>query len=207
MEDNKKITPEEEAAEVETTETECGAPAEEEVAETTESACEEEKTCRGDKKKLKKAEAEIAELKKALEQKEAALAEENEKYLRLCAEYDNFRKRSAKEREGIYNDAYSEALASLFPVVDNLERAAQYSDGENVAKGVAMTLKSVKDTLDKLGVSEIDPTGCEFDPNLHNAVMHVEDESLGENIVVEVLQKGYCRGERVLRYAMVKVAN
>ena len=159
------------------------------------------------KKKQRKLEAEVAELKKQLEEAKAEAAAKNDQCLRIAAEYENFRRRTQKEREGIYNDAYSEALASLFPVVDNLERAAQYSDGENVAKGVAMTLKSVKDTLDKLGVSEIDPTGCEFDPNLHNAVMHVEDESLGENIVVEVLQKGYCRGERVLRYAMVKVAN
>ena len=159
------------------------------------------------KKKQRKLEAEVAELKKQLEEAKAETAAKNDQCLRIAAEYENFRRRTQKEREGIYNDAYSEALASLFPVVDNLERAAMYSDGENVAKGVAMTLKSVKETLDKLGVSEIDPTGCEFDPNLHNAVMHVEDESLGENIVVEVLQKGYCRGERVLRYAMVKVAN
>ena len=159
------------------------------------------------KKKQRKLEAEVAELKKQLEEAKAEAAAKNDQCLRIAAEYENFRRRTQKEREGIYNDAYSEALASLFPVVDNLERAAMYSDGENVAKGVAMTLKSVKETLDKLGVSEIDPTGCEFDPNLHNAVMHVEDESLGENIVVEVLQKGYCRGERVLRYAMVKVAN
>jgi len=165
------------------------------------------KSDKDSKKKQRQLEAEIAELKKQLEEAKADAAAKNDQCLRIAAEYDNFRRRTQKEREGIYTDAYSDALASLFPVVDNLERAARYSDGENVAKGVAMTLKSVKETLEKLGVEEIDPTGCEFDPNLHNAVMHVEDESVGESIVVEVLQKGYRRGERVLRYAMVKVAN
>ena len=159
------------------------------------------------KKKSKKVDAEIAELCAKLEEKEKELAAADDKYVRMLAEYDNFRRRSAKEREGIYADAFGEALAALFPVVDNLERAAQYSDGENVAKGVSLTLKSVQDTFEKLGVSVIDPKGEAFDPNLHNAVMHVEDETLGESVVVEVLQKGYRRGERVLRYAMVKVAN
>ena len=82
-----------------------------------------------------------------------------------------------------------------------------YADGENVVKGVELTLKSVQETLARLGVEVIDPVGAEFDPNLHNAVMHVEDDTVGENVVVEVLQKGYRRGERVLRFAMVKVAN
>ena len=158
------------------------------------------------KKKQRQLEAEIADLKKQLEETKAEAAAKNDQCLRIAAEYDNFRRRTQKEREGIYTDAYGDALSALFPVVDNLERAAQYS-GDNVAKGVEMTLKSVQETLEKLGVTAIDPTGCEFDPNLHNAVMHVEDESVGESIVVEVLQKGYCRGERVLRYAMVKVAN
>ena len=165
------------------------------------------KSDKDSKKKQRQLEAEIADLKKQLEEAKAEAAAKNDQCLRIAAEYDNFRRRTQKEREGIYTDAYGDALSALFPVVDNLERAAQYSDGENVAKGVEMTLKSVKETLDKLGVSVIDPIGKEFDPNLHNAVMHVEDESVGESVVVEVLQKGYCRGERVLRYAMVKVAN
>lgn len=165
------------------------------------------KSDKDSKKKQRQLEAEIADLKKQLEEAKSEAAAKNDQCLRIAAEYDNFRRRTQKEREGIYTDAYGDALSALFPVVDNLERAAQYSDGENVAKGVEMTLKSVKETLEKLGVSIIDPTGQEFDPNLHNAVMHVEDESVGENVVVEVLQKGYCRGERVLRYAMVKVAN
>ncbi|MBQ2757764.1 MAG: nucleotide exchange factor GrpE [Clostridia bacterium] len=159
------------------------------------------------KKRARRLEAENADLKKQIEALQADLAAKADQHLRLAAEYDNFRRRTAKERDGIYADAFAEALATLFPVVDNLERAAQYSDGENVAKGVALTLKSVQDTLEKLGISAIDPVGEPFDPNLHNAVMHVEDETLGESVVAEVLQKGYVRGERVLRYAMVKVAN
>ena len=159
------------------------------------------------KGKVRKLEGEIADLKAKLEASALELAGKNDQYLRLAAEYDNFRRRSQKEREATYAEAYAEALASLFPVVDNLERAAMYADGENVAKGVELTLKSVTETLTRLGVEVIDPVGAEFDPNLHNAVMHVEDETVGENMVVEVLQKGYRRGERVLRFAMVKVAN
>ena len=159
------------------------------------------------KKKTRHLEAEVLELKKKLTETEAALADKTEQCLRIAAEYDNYRKRTAKERENVFTDAYAEALTALFPVIDNLERAAAYADGENVAKGVALTLKSVRETLDKLGVSEIEAEGKPFDPQLHNAVMHVEDPAFGENTVVEVLQKGYCRGDRVLRYAMVKVAN
>ena len=159
------------------------------------------------KKAARKADAELLEAQKRIAEQEAALAEQNDKYLRLAAEYDNFRRRTAQERDRIYDDAYAEALSALFPVVDNLERAAQYSDGESVAKGVAMILRSVEETLGKLGVTEIEAQGKTFDPNLHNAVLHVEDESFGECEVVEVLQKGYKKGERVLRYAMVKVAN
>ena len=159
------------------------------------------------KKAARKANAELLEAQKRIAEQEAALAEQNDKYLRLAAEYDNFRRRTAQERDRIYDDAYAEALSALFPVVDNLERAAQYSDGESVAKGVAMILRSVEETLGKLGVTEIEAQGKTFDPNLHNAVLHVEDESFGECEVVEVLQKGYKKGERVLRYAMVKVAN
>ena len=135
------------------------------------------------------------------------LAELNDKYLRLAAEYDNFRKRTAKERENLFADAYADALAVFLPVMDNLERAAQFSDGESVAKGVAMTLKGIADTLERMGITEIEAQGLPFDPTVHNAVLHVEDESVGESTVVEVLQKGYRKGERVLRYAMVKVAN
>ncbi|MBR3863429.1 MAG: nucleotide exchange factor GrpE [Clostridia bacterium] len=172
-----------------------------------EEAAEEAMPEKGAKKKMRALEAALLEKEKEVKKLSDDLASLNDTYLRLAAEYDNFRRRTAKEREGIYADAFGEALNALFPVVDNLERAAQYSDGENVAKGVELTLKSVRDTFTKLGVTEIDPVGEVFDPNFHNAVMHVEDDTVGESVVVEVLQKGYCRGDRVLRYAMVKVAN
>ncbi len=150
---------------------------------------------------------ELAVARKELEELQKKLDEKNDQYVRLYAEYDNFRKRTARERDNIYNDAYADALKALFPVVDNLTRAAQYTGGEEVAKGVAMTLQSVNDTLAKLGVVPVGKVGETFDPNLHNAVLHVEDETKGEGEIVEVLQAGYKRGDRVLRYAMVKVAN
>ncbi len=162
---------------------------------------------KGGKKKARQAESELETATAALEQLKAELAELNDKYLRLAAEYDNFRKRTAKERENLFADAYADALAVFLPVLDNLERAAQYSDGESVAKGVAMTLKGIADTLERIGITEIEAQGLPFDPTVHNAALHVEDESVGESTVVEVLQKGYRKGERVLRYAMVKVAN
>ena len=161
----------------------------------------------GSKKKQRRAEAQVLNLTKELEEKTLELAAAEDKYLRLAAEYDNFRKRTAKERENLFNDVYADTLAVFLPVLDNLERAAQYSDGESVAKGVAMTLKGITDTLEKLGITEIEAEGVAFDPAVHNAVLHVEDENLGEGVVAEVLQKGYRRGDRILRYAMVKVAN
>ncbi len=163
----------------------------------------EEKLSFGEKKKLKKAEEQIAKL-------EAATAEANDKYMRLYAEYENFRKRSQKEKEGLYADAYIDALTQILPILDNLERAAQYGGEDNdnpLAKGLELTLKSFAETLEKMGVSEIPALGEQFDPNVHNAVMHVEDENLGENVVAEVFMKGYIRGDKVLRYSMVKVAN
>lgn len=156
-----------------------------------------------DKKKLKKAEAEIEKLK-------SDLASEQEKYMRLYAEYDNFRRRSAKEREGIYSDAYCDAVTQILPIIDNLERATQYSKEDPdspMAKGIELTIKSCVEALNKMGVYEIEALGKPFDPNLHNAVMHVEDEALGENEVAEVFMKGYTKGDKVIRFSMVKVAN
>ena len=164
---------------------------------------EEEKVSGKEKKKSKKYEAEIAKLT-------GELAEANDKYMRVCAEYDNFRKRSVKEREGVYADAYIDALTQILPILDNLERAAQYSgeDSEHpLAKGLELTLKSFSEVMEKMGVKEIEALGQKFDPNVHNAVMHVDDESFGENEIVEVFMKGYIRGDKVLRYSMVKVAN
>ena len=172
--------------------------------DTSEADAENDEKCSAkDKKKMKKAEAEVEKLT-------SALAEEQDKYMRLYAEYDNFRKRSAKERESVFGDAYCEALTQILPVLDNLERAAQFSpeDAESpMAKGLELTLKSFVETMNKMGVYEIEALGKEFDPNKHNAVMHVEDDTVGESTVVEVFMKGYAKGDKVLRYSMVKVAN
>ena len=165
----------------------------------------EAKTDKADKKKVKKLEAEIADLQKQVEEKTAACRECEDKYLRMMAEYDNFRKRSAKEKEGVYADAYSDCIANLLPILDNLERASGSDNFEAVRKGLEMTVKAFDDAMEKMGVSEIETKT--FDPNLHNAVMHVEDEAFGESEIVEVFQKGYCKGDKVIRYAMVKVAN
>lgn len=173
----------------------------------TQDVAREEKETKGDKKKVKKLESEIEGLQRQLERAEKAAAEANDKYLRMLAEYDNFRKRSQKEREACYADAYSDAVSAVLPVLDNLERAANYSDAEAVSKGLTLTLKSFEETFNKLGIHEIESVGKPFDPQLHNAVMHVEDDSYGENEIVEVLQKGYIKGDKVIRYAMVKVAN
>ncbi len=151
-------------------------------------------------KKTRELESKIAEL-------EASVAERDDKYLRLCAEYDNFRRRSAKERENIYSDAYSDAINALLPVLDNLGRAVGCEDPKALADGLALILKSFDEGLAKLGIEEIKAQGETFDPERHYAVMHIEDENYGENEIVEVLQKGYTRGDKVIRYAMVKVAN
>ncbi len=137
-------------------------------------------------------------------------AEQQDKFLRLAAEYDNYRKRTAKEKESIYADAKIETITAMLPVYDNLERAlAQFgeADGSPHRKGVEMIFTQFKESLSKLGVTVIDAVGQPFDPEKHNAVMHVEDETLGENIVAEVLQQGFMLGEKVLRFAIVKVAN
>ena len=167
----------------------------------------ETKENKAEKKKAKKLEAEIAELNKKLEAKDAEIKELNDKYTRMYAEYDNFRKRSAKERDGIYSDAYADAITSLLPILDNIERAVGFTDADAVLKGVQMILKGANEAFDKMGVKSFGQKGDEFDPNRHNAVMHIEDESLGENVIAEVFQKGYIKGDKVIRYAMVQVAN
>ncbi len=168
-----------------------------------------DKDLKNDKKKSKKLEKELEELKQQLKKAEEEIKEKESKYLTMLAEYDNFRRRSAKEKESTYSDAYADALMQILPVIDNLERAALYGGGnpENLAKGLEMTLRSFTETMEKMGVKEIESLGKTFDPNLHNAVMHTEDETLGEAEICEVLQKGYTLGDKVLRYAMVKVAN
>lgn len=130
-----------------------------------------------------------------------------EKILRITAEYDNYRKRTNKEKESIYTEACEDVLKNMLPVLDNLERAAVVEGSiEDIKKGINMVIKQFKDSLDKLNVEEISTDG-KFDPNFHNAVMHIEDENYGEKEIVEVFQKGYIRGNKVLRHSMVKVAN
>ncbi len=152
------------------------------------------------------------ELKKKLEalktETEALLAAEKDKYLRLAAEYDNYRRRSQKEKENTYSDGKADTVLQLLPVYDNLARAlkAECSD-PNFYKGVEMTMTQLMDIFAKLGVTPIEAEGQPFDPAEHNAVVHVEDEALGENIVVEEFQKGFKLNDKVIRFAMVKVAN
>ena len=142
------------------------------------------------------------------EQLRQELAEEKDRYLRLAAEYDNFRKRSQKERESLYTDLRAETVGKFLPVYDNLERALnQPTADEAYKKGVEMTMNQLKTVLEKLGITEIEALGQPFDPTLHNAVMHIEDENFGENTVAEVFQAGFRLGDKVVRFAMVKVAN
>ena len=130
-----------------------------------------------------------------------------DRLLRITAEYENYRKRTVKEKEGIYTDACTDVLKEMIPVLDNLERAIAVDGSvEDIKKGIEMTIKGFKTSFEKLGVEEIDATG-EFDPNYHQAVMHIEDENLDKNSIAEVFQKGYKRGEKVVRYTVVKVAN
>ena len=135
-------------------------------------------------------------------------AGDSEKYLRLLAEYDNFRKRSAKERENIYTDVRMDTVTKFLPVYDNLKRAlATETADEAFKKGVEMTFNQLGDVFKKLGVEEIEAEGQTFDPTLHNAVMHVDDDAYGENVIVQELEKGFKLGDKVIRFSMVKVAN
>lgn len=139
------------------------------------------------------------------------VSELNDKLLRQMAEFENFRKRSEKEKDSMYENGARSVIEKLLPVVDNFERGMGTLTDEDketaFAKGMEMIYKQLMDELDKMDVKPIDAAGKEFDPNLHNAVMHVDDESLGENVVVEELQKGYTYRGTVVRHSMVKVAN
>lgn len=134
--------------------------------------------------------------------------ETDDKYKRILAEYDNFKRRTIKEKEAIYKDSVGETIEKLLPLLDNLERALvmECADAE-YKKGMELIFKQVQDTFTNLGCEEIKAVGEEFDPELHNAVMHVEDETVSENTIIEQFQKGYKYKDKVLRYSMVKVAN
>lgn len=161
----------------------------------------EEKCHKGDKKSKK----EIAALKEENASLAEALAAEKDKYLRLAAEYDNFRRRSQKEKEQIYADSYADVIEQLLPIIDNFEMARNFSEGEKLAEGVKMILTQASEVFEKMGVTEIETKI--FDPNVHNAVMHIDDDTYGEGEIIEVFRKGYRRGDKIIRYAMVKVAN
>ena len=147
------------------------------------------------------------ELLLEIEKLRAELAEKDDKYLRMAAEYENFRRRSREEREATYEAALADTVAELLPIIDNLERAANYDDGEKVKEGLGMTLKAANAVFSSMGIEAVGKVGETFDPNLHNAVMHIEDESFGEGEIVDVFEKGYKKNKKVIRFAMVKTAN
>lgn len=186
--ENKNTTPEEELMTEETAE----------AAEPAEEAAPEQK--KGKKKKSREAEA--------LEKCEAEKKELENRYLRLMAEYDNYRRRTQKERENVYPDAVANTLKELLPLLDNLQRALDTPCAdENYLTGIKMIQAGFEEYLKKMGVETFGKAGEPFDPNLHNAVMHIEDDSLGKNVVAQVFQSGYRRGDRILRHAMVQQAN
>jgi len=161
-----------------------------------------------DKVEEKKEESKIDERDAKIASLEKDVQSEKDKYLRLAAEYDNFRKRTIKEREGLISDIRSDVLTKILPVYDNLERALnQETADEAYKKGVEMTMTQLKDILSKMGVTEIPAMGEKFNPDFHNAVMHVEDENVGEQIIVNEFAKGFKLGEKVIRFSMVVVAN
>jgi len=165
---------------------------------------EEPKADKKSKKEAKKAEKK----EEKAEVKEEAAPFADDRYLRLMAEYDNYRKRTQKEKDDLYAVIKADTVAKFLPVFDNLERALnQHTDDEAYRKGVEMIMNQFNATMEKFGVTEIKALGEKFDPTLHNAVMHVDDEEKGENEIVEVFQKGFMLGEKVIRFAMVKVAN
>ena len=137
----------------------------------------------------------------------ASLAEANDKYLRMLAEYDNYRRRSAKERESIYADVRADTVKKFLPVYDNLARAIQHETDEETRKGVEGIFNQLKAILEGLGVTEIETVGKKFDANLHDALLHIEDEKYGEGEIVLELEKGFKLGDKVIRFAKVQVAN
>ena len=143
-----------------------------------------------------------------MEQLAKMVSDASDKYLRLAAEYDNYRKRTAKEKEGLYGDAKADTVKPFLEVLDNLERGlAQFAEGDPHRQGMELICRQFLAVLEKLGVTEIEAAGQKFDPTIHNAVMHVEDENLGAGVIAQVFQKGYRLGDRVIRHTMVQVAN
>ena len=186
----------------------------EEVIEEKPEAQTEEKAGTPKEEKKEKAKKEKAEKKKEEktepqeDKKPEAPQAQSDAYLRLLAEYDNYRKRSQREKDSLYADIKADTLLKFLPVYDNLVRALnQPTEDEAYRKGIEMIMTQFCTTMEKLGVEKIESLGKTFDPALHNAVMHVDDETRGENEIVEVFQEGFRLGEKVIRFAMVKVAN
>jgi len=148
---------------------------------------------------------EVAEANKRAYDAEKKYSEINDKYLRIMAEYDNFRKRTVKERDSLYADAYADAVKQMLPIIDNIERSVTFVNDEETKKGLNMVIAQMTEALEKMGVTVIETKT--FDPNVHNAVMHVDDESYGEGEILDVFQKGYKYKDKIIRYAMVRVAN
>ena len=160
-----------------------------------------------EKKKKSSKQAEIEALKAEIEALKGEAKEKDDKYLRLAAEYDNFRRRSREEKEATYTSAMADTVSELLPIIDNLERAASFDDGEKVKEGIKMIASTVTSTLTKLGVEAFGNPGDKFDPNLHNAVMHEEDDTDRENEITDIFQKGDKKGNKIIRFAMVKTVN
>lgn len=144
-----------------------------------------------------------------LEKLEKELNEQKDNYLRIAAEYDNFRKRSQREKESAYGESKARVLTKFLPVIDNFERANEntQSNLEDYKKGIDMIQKQLMDVFTSFGVESFGEAGEQFDPNIHSAVMHDDDDSLEENVITDVFSKGYKIGDKILRHAMVKVAN
>lgn len=168
-----------------------------------------------DKEKLsfkdkKKMNAELKKLRDQVEEANKASEEMKDRYTRMCAEFENYKRRTGKELDARYADAKGDVWKNILPVVDNFERAlAQETDESNASykQGVEMIYRQLVEAMKAAGVEEIEALNAEFNPEFHNAVMHVDDESVGANIIVDVFAKGYKMGDKVLRYSMVKVAN
>lgn len=159
------------------------------------------------KKKCKRADTECEALKQRIAELEAQIKEKDDSHLRMAAEYENFRRRTKEEKDSIYGTAAADTVAEFLPLLDNLDRAAAYDDGDKVRDGLRMICSTTGAILTKLGVESFGAPGDRFDPNLHNAIMHDEDDSGKENEITDVFQKGYKKGNRIIRFAMVKTVN
>ena len=159
------------------------------------------------KKKTSASEAEIKALKEEIEKLTTEAKEKDDKYLRLAAEYDNFRRRSREEKDATYGMAMADTVKELLPIIDNLERAHTFDDSAKVKEGLEMIASTVTSVLAKLGVESFGEPGDKFDPSIHNAIMHDEDDSEREDEITDVFQKGYKKGNKIIRFAMVKTVN